>query len=689
MQYLSILVTDKDYFYLVLIDKDYNEEKDIVGELQKNSQNSEWQMLEYHKITFKAIEKLALLNAATFDIEDRQLQDEARNLWRSYKEKWFKEYTNNRALQGLHGYQKEAKRAELQKTELVKIIDFVQRVIAKLSDCKNYNFHFKSPNEYQTLEEFADEIDACGYASKWVSLNEEALFAKEKEQGGNVLVFKLHNKDFRKSKQSLSNERDESERKENLFTRYWRDAMMLGREVRITPEIDIFKRKKEESGSTTRTLTNKEVVNKARNYHDKLYGAFGVEFYPAKKSDFDTVNKRVMFDESVHYLGLDRGENSLVSWCLVDSKGKLIKNGDWTIFMGVNYAEKLNFTKDEHGKKEESGFHKARIVLLEKYQKVSDCNNEEEKRILLEEAEKQEKEFAIDGLLAAEQIKKGYCGYLINEINKILKDYPHTYIVLEDLDIKGKVKEDEDITNKIQNLEKTLGGTMYQAVENAIVNKFKYYTVKDKSEYKGLQLVPNIVKVEDLRVSATRENAQSGKVNWVKSKEKIGNILFVDECLTSQMCPKCGFCICGEAKAERLPKFACPLFHEDIKGASLGFKNEGGQDVLMLKARDKTFTIRHLHAVKQTELDKIKKLENTNSKIQSLLVLRLKSEMKKGLYNWESVKKDPLFCSACGFNTEESEKFGLPTIKSGDDAAAYNIAKIGLEVYQAMTLKKP
>lgn len=662
MQYLSILARDKDYFfYLILIDKDYNKEKQIIAELRQNSENSEWKILDYHKITFKAIEKLALLDAATFDIEDPQLQDEAKSLWSSYKEKQFKEYTDNRALQGLYDYQKDQKKTELQKKELVKIIDFIQRVIAILPDCKNYDFHFKNPHEYMGLEEFADEIDAYGYASKWVSLNKETLFAKEKEQGGNVLVFKLHNKDFRKRKQPLSDGRDEKERKVNLFTKYWLDAMRLGREIRITPEIDIFKRKKEEGESTIRMLktSNKEVVDKARNYNDKLYGAFVVEFYSDKKSNFDIVNKKVMFDEDVYYLGLDRGENRLVSWCLIDSNGKLIKNGDWTtmlnsVLKGVDYAEKLNDTKNEHGKKEVSGFHKARLELREKYQKVSDCKNEEEKRKLLEDAKKCEKEFDIKGLLAAEQIKKGYCSYLINEINQILKEYPHTYIVLEDLDIKGKVKEDEDITNKIQNLEKTLGGTVYQAVENAIVNKFKYYTVKDKSEYHGLQLVPNIVKVEDLRVSDTRENSQFSKAKWVKSKAKIGNILFVDEYLTSDTCARCGF------NTDKVK-------HE-IKNALIA---ETDREFIVTLANEKHFFPKEWF--KKIKKDKI------------LFSVR----MKKNRFAEGRVKeRDYFYCSKCRFSSENNvvdpklvvkNEAGevIFQLKTCDDMAAYNIAKRG------------
>ena len=175
MQYLSILTKDEDYFYLVLIDKEYNKTEQVVEGLKKEAKTSEWQMLEYHKITFKAVEKLALLDASTFDVQDPILEKEAKDLWKNYKEKIFKEYKNNRALQGLYGYEKDKKREELRKEELVNIIGFVQKVIAKLPESKNYKFSFRQPAEYETLEEFADEIDKQGYASKWIDINKQKL----------------------------------------------------------------------------------------------------------------------------------------------------------------------------------------------------------------------------------------------------------------------------------------------------------------------------------------------------------------------------------------------------------------------------------------------------------------------------------------------------------------------------------
>jgi len=672
MQYLSLLTKDEDYFYLVLLDKEYNKTERAVEGLKAEAKTSEWQMLDYHKITFKAVEKLALLDASTFDIDDPILQNEARSLWKNYKAKMFKEYKNNRALQGLYGYQKDQKREELRKEELVKIIDFVQRVIEKLPESKNYKFSFRQPAEYETLEEFADEIDKQGYASKWIDINKQKLFELENIEGKNVLVFKLHNKDYRKKKQSLTNGRDEKERKLNLFTKYWIDAMKLGEEIRLTPEIDIFRRKKEESESTIRILktSNKEVVGKARNYQDKLYGVFRLEFYPTKKSSFEEVNQKVTFNKNIYYLGLDRGEKSLVSWCLIDSKGQLIKNGDWTIFKGVSYADKLkqfydDSRKDKHGNKIQS----IKTQLQEAYAVVADEVDKNKKAGYLNEAHELEKNFDVQNLLATESIKIGYCSYLINEINQILKEYPSTYIILEDLDIKEKVKDDETINNKIQNLEKTLGGTVYQAIENAIINKFKYYVIKDNQEYDGLQLVPNIVKVEDLRVVENiSDKNKFGKVKWVKSKEKVGNILFVDEYLTSDECPSCGFNKCK------------------VNISTLAIVDNQSDFIVSNGNTVYHFSKTYFKDSLGTKFDNNKINGNTDGNKSLFSVRMKKNDFSKGTFE----KKDFIYCPKCQFSSNNNlinkklfvqNESGEVTaqIKSGDDIAAYNIAKKGLE----------
>jgi len=71
MNYLSVLLRDSEFYYLALIQKDFAKNNEIVAKLKKNPTEN-WQMLDYHKITFKALEKLALLDESTFDIVNLQ-----------------------------------------------------------------------------------------------------------------------------------------------------------------------------------------------------------------------------------------------------------------------------------------------------------------------------------------------------------------------------------------------------------------------------------------------------------------------------------------------------------------------------------------------------------------------------------------------------------------------------------------
>lgn len=50
---------------------------------------------------------------------------------------------------------------------------------------------------------------------------------------------------------------------------------------------------------------------------------------------------------------------------------------------------------------------------------------------------------------------------------------------------------------------------------------------------------------------------------------------------------------------------------------------------------------------------------------------------------------DPFYCPKCGKNTEDEDKKFSQGFKSGDDIAAYNIARLGLDYYKKQKNKKP
>ncbi len=650
MNYLSLLICDSEFYYLALLQKDFAKDNQIIEKLKQNPTEN-WQMLDYHKITFKALEKLALLDKSTFDIENETINFEIKKI---YQSKLYKPKNDS----GFLTFEN--------KQNLYKLINYCKKCLAKIPEANLYDFKFQETQKYNTLEEFADEIDKQGYKSSWSGLNKDYLFELEKQDNENVLVFKLHNQDFRRDKIQ------DKTRKVNLFTKYWFDAMKLGQEIRITPEIDIFKRNKEEIiEQRTRKLktTNKEIIEKARNYQDKIYGVFRLQFYPRnnllidQEKQLEQINQEIKNKNSkenkTYYLGLDRGENELVSFCLVDSAGQMIKNGDWTKLGGFDYTTSL---KKYQTKKQQ---------LFEKYADVSACNDDKVKIELEKQAKKLQQEFDIEGLLAAEAIKKGYCSYLINEINQILVEYPNTYIVLEDLDIKGKVNSETGENNKEQNLEKTMGATVYQAIENAIVNKFKYYVVKT-GEYNGKQFVPNITKIEDLRINdeATNEDNR-GIIRFLKSKDQIGSILFVDEKDTSATCPSpdCNYCINKE-------------FRDWIRQVNIYLDT----DYALINGKKYEIPSKNLlEDVKLVWLNNNihKQITSNTQKSHFLDILEFRAKDNKKTFKEECRKEDFVHCPKCSFSSENCNSEKLKNdefvIKTGDDVAAYNIAKRGME----------
>lgn len=658
MNYLSVLIKDAEFYYLVLIDKEYNRSNNIV-ELIKSNQASGWRILNYNKITFKALEKLALLDESTFDIKGKKFDTTIKKI---YKTKLYKPkeegWTMNR-----DNYD-----------NLERLIDYCKDCLTLIPDASKYNFNFKSTNKYECLDDFADDLDRQGYSSSWSNLDITKLTELEAIDDGNVLIFKLHNQDFRRDKIQ------DKLRKINLFTKYWQDAMLLGQEIRINPEIDVMKRNKE-AVLTPELVGESTNIKHKRYFENKIYAAFNLEFYPKnnlridQKKQFQKINEDTINENSKtpksYYLGLDRGEKELVSWSLIDESGQLIQNGDWTTLNGYDYTQNL------------AKYQTKKIELFKAYSEVSECVDINQKVELEKLAKNIQTEFQNEGMLAAETIKKGYCSHLINQINEVLVQYPNIYIVLEDLDMKynadgtPKVREDENTDNKAQNLQKTMGGTVYQAIENAIVNKFKYHTIKNSEGIVGLQRVPNISKVGDLRVKEiVSKDDNRGFLRVLNSKSQIGNILFVDEENTSRTCPNCNYCVDKKfrelVKNSKVEIFLKNSANIEVKIDTYIYKLPNNE---YLQEKAKNFIINNVN----------NHLDSNTKKSQILEILEFRFKSGNNAFTDESKKDDFVHCPTCGFastnNRQNSKLFTSDgfEIKSGDDVAAYNIAKRGLE----------
>lgn len=670
--HFSIICRDLDvlnpFYYLVLIP---NKIKDELNQVYKDVKmaGDSWELLEIQRLTFKALEKLALLDVSTFDIPDSKLTYEVKKIMADYKAKSYKSYRLSREEKNSVGYDDQSKYiVKMESENLQKLIEYCGASIKKLCLEQNYNFDFDYSKTFTDFEDYKNYLEQTCYSKKWSKISFENI--KKLEQENKIRVLKIHNKDFRKVKKENS--------KDNLFTQYWLDGMTADNTmVRILPEIDIYKRAKEEQKEQiTRDLqtSNKEIVAKARIFQDKLQGAFRLEFYSAnKKETVENINQIIKenYSKQTYFLGIDRGEKELASYCLTDSTGQLIENGCWNIQktnlndQGVNFAERI---KNFYGMGDESIW----IKLETARQAISQENNKEQKLLRIKEFKKIEEELKIANELASDFVKNSYCAYMIGEINKILVKYPHTYIVLEDLNIASKNLETDE-TNKEQTIKNTLGASVYQVIENALVSKFKYYTVKT-GEYIGEQLVPDISKIEDLRIGVPDEK-QISKIKITKSKSQIGNILFVDEENTSRTCPECSFCVDKK-------------FREKVKNSNVEIVVIGNE--AQIKINNIFYSLPNLTHLEIKAVDFVKSNLNQlitsktkKSDICEILEFRFKSG--KQSFTNEAKKNDLVHCPACKFsstNNQQNSKLlnskGFE-IKSGDDVASYNIAKRGLE----------
>ncbi len=202
-------------------------------------------------------------------------------------------------------------------------------------------------------------IDKQGYQAEWKYVSWEELVKKE-----NVEIFQIFNKDFlldegfatsendkekierlNKTKETLGDKfvpkQQKQDRKRDLFTLYWNNFVqdIHSEEWRIKPEGKFYIRLKDDTNETQRVIGNERKTNKARFFEDKIFADFGlginstVDTVGAKAKTKEEVEKHIEKINALHknnsqdfyILGLDRGLNSLVSYCLLDLDLQIIK----------------------------------------------------------------------------------------------------------------------------------------------------------------------------------------------------------------------------------------------------------------------------------------------------------------------------------------------------------------------------
>lgn len=323
--------------------------------------------LVYNSLTFKALRRLCLEESSLMKTD---------NFLNLQNTSWKEEVGNGRRT-------REVNRDWKSPEYLRDLISYLQeRTTTKF---KEIGVSF-NPEQYEkwgnceNLEELEILINKQGYQAKWQNISWEDLLQKE-----NIEIFQIFNKDFtldenfatsekdkekikrlNKAKESLGDKfipkQQKQDRKKDLFTVYWNNFFQdcNSEEWRIRPEGKFYVRLKDDTNETQRLVGSDEKTNKARYFENKIFADFGlginsnIDEVGAKAKAKEEVEKHIKNMNELHkkdpqnfyILGLDRGLNSLVSYCLLDSNLQIIKaDSEKSLYEkdDKNYNEQTNF----------------------------------------------------------------------------------------------------------------------------------------------------------------------------------------------------------------------------------------------------------------------------------------------------------------------------------------------------------
>ncbi|GHW02340.1 hypothetical protein AGMMS50249_1260 [candidate division SR1 bacterium] len=639
--------------------------------------NGDIDILEYRTLTFGAFSKLALSydgtmggyfdkNLSKFIVKDQPDEKDFKDLI-EYKKcevenkntKWFYEKKFNEKFQNY------------QKSPFEKLKKYIENVISNNEDVFGYiSFDFQRLWKIDNLIEYIVEFNKQGYNVNWEKINFSRVQDLEKEE--KLELYQIYCKDFCKDQDFFEIEHDIEEQKRkrfenketgpknpNLFTIYWQDFIKDiengNQNIRLNSDSGYFVKKADEN------ITEK-VLGKSRKKRDKIIGSFNLSFNSDKRltnsfeekeniSKFnETYNEKVQPKNELTYIGLDRGEKELLTYCIIDKDGNCIKteNGEYLIgdfnlinskgefvkkedckwkdesgkeykdliggslkvgnFKNNEYFEVNNGAKLYYNKAENGGFRieakdGKKIKLEDKSgNKVYDYNLIFKLAILRRQIMNQKGEITLNDI---QEMRGGYISQIIRMLNEWIVKY-NGVLVLENLGRKQEKDGEEIETNKDKILKKNFGVTIYQEIETLLNRKYNYFVKKDDTL--TLQLTPKVKNIGDIKISE-KENVDLN----------LGNIVFVNEFNTSKECP-----VCGKELYGHLTKWEEEMHHYDENnGIDYG-----------------------------REIDKAKNTKN----------------------------------SQCDYNMK-TNNHGFDFIHSGDDLAAYNIAKRGLEFLKSGQIK--
>lgn len=386
------------------------------------------------------------------------------------------------------------------KDALTQWIDFCKDFLSKYPKTRSFPYKFKNSKEYNSLDEFYNDVNENSYN---IDFNTE-ISKNELDKlidNGIIYLFQIKNQDYNKNKKPGF--------KKNLHTIYWENVFKnIENRPKLNGKAEIFYRPalSPDKLEKTKDKNNKEIIKNFRFSKEKFLFHVSITLNPNRKQT--DINKKIKDllkqSKDVYFLGIDRGENHLAYYSLIDSNSKIIKQGTLN----------LPFT-DKDGKPRTI---KAEKRTSEGNVKIVECKDYND----LLDARAENRDFARKNWQTIENIKdlkNGYISKVIHEIiNLTITEDKFTFIVLEDLNIGFKRGR--------QKIEKSV----YQNLELALAKKLNFIVDKNAtlselgSTTNAIQLTPLVNNFGD-----------------IEKRKQFGNMLYVRADYTSQTDPITGW----------------------------------------------------------------------------------------------------------------------------------------------------
>ena len=331
-----------------------------------------------------------------------------------------------------------------------KLIDFFKSSIKKHSDWSKFNFKFSDTSKYADLNSFYREVEHQGYKVTFVNISKDYINSLVDE--GKLYLFQIYNKDFSPYSKGTP----------NMHTLYWKmlfDERNLDNVVyKLNGQAEIFYRKKSinydrPTHPAHQPIANKNIQNRKKEslfkydlIKNRRYTVDKFLFHVPITINFkgidseninDQVRRYLQKAKDTHVIGIDRGERNLLYLVVVDNKGNIVDQEQYSLNNIVNEYKGNTYSTDYH-------------ALLD--------------------AKEKEREQARESWQTIENIKElkeGYISQVIHKITELMIKY-HAIVVLEDLN-KGFKRGRQKVEKQV-----------YQKFEKQLIDKLNYVVDKHK-----------------------------------------------------------------------------------------------------------------------------------------------------------------------------------------------------------------